>query len=465
MRFIVENFGAIERADIKLKKLNVFVGKNASGKSYLAYLIWSLLSVEPDWEILENLFSDYISNNSIKNLLESKERNDDRLVKELKKKFKELAIEIFKQFDKIWSRNLEEFLKNAFFVDDINELVRIGKDEAKIVICNDGGNKKIYFEINKGLKSWVNEEVLSSLSNNLYIDIIPGKPSLIFFYYSEIDDPPYIISATDYYQSFYQFLHFIPTCFAWLLDGYFPYATTFIAPDGRTGLIRSIEAYKYAIMSSKVFINEVDRKFMINFETLYPKIKNEEISKIADFIEEKLGVRYTLKREPPRYSVKIGNIENILQTAPSGYRELAPIVYAVRYALDKDNIVFIEEPEAHLHPDAQIIITRALAGLSNYCYIVTTTHSITVLDEISNLLKLKKLPDEVKKDLGYEEWEGLSPENVGIFLFSDGRVHELKVEEDGIEESCLDRVIIEIANRHVKVDESYEHFRKMQTQR
>lgn len=34
-------------------------------------------------------------------------------------------------------------------------------------------------------------------------------------------------------------------------------------------------------------------------------------------------------------------------------------------------------------------------------------------------------------------------ENVGILLFSDGKVEKLEVYEDGIEESELDKVIIE----------------------
>lgn len=142
---------------------------------------------------------------------------------------------------------------------------------------------------------------------------------------------------------------------------------------------------------------------------------------------------------------------------------MAPFVYAMRYLLDKDHVIFVEEPEAHLHLDAQVIVTRALASLSRHCYVVITTHSITVIDEISNLLKLRNIPNDAKKRLGYEEWEGLSPENIGMFLFSEGNVQELEIYEDGIEENDLDKVIIEIANLHAKVEEGYEYTKKMHT--
>ena len=52
MRFIVKNFGPIKHADVTLGDFTVFIGPGGTGKSYLAYLIWMLQRMEPDWEIL-----------------------------------------------------------------------------------------------------------------------------------------------------------------------------------------------------------------------------------------------------------------------------------------------------------------------------------------------------------------------------------------------------------------------------
>jgi len=95
-----------------------------------------------------------------------------------------------------------------------------------------------------------------------------------------------------FFTESYQTVNIIPVLFMWLFDDYSPYSSTFIAPDGRTGLIRSTEAYNYALISGKVIINEVDRIFMRDFTSFYPKIKSEDISKVADFLEEKLGVKF-----------------------------------------------------------------------------------------------------------------------------------------------------------------------------
>jgi hypothetical protein len=105
---------------------------------------------------------------------------------------------------------------------------------------------------------------------------------------------------------------------------------------------------------------------------------------------------------------------------------------------------------------------RALAGLSRYANVIITTHSILVLDEISNLVRLNKLSGEEKKELGYEEWEGLSPDDVGIYLFTaNGEITPVEVFEDGLEESELDRVVLEIANLHSRVEGMFErHVRR-----
>ena len=43
-KLIVENYGKIEKAELEISPLTLFVGDNNSGKSYLLSLIWTLFS-------------------------------------------------------------------------------------------------------------------------------------------------------------------------------------------------------------------------------------------------------------------------------------------------------------------------------------------------------------------------------------------------------------------------------------
>jgi len=469
MRLIVENFGPIEKADIRINVLNIFIGKNSTGKSYLAYLIWCFLAVEPDWNKFGELIEKYVPNELISKTIEEKttEKELDNLTYEISKGIESIIFEVFENFDSIWGRNLEELIKGVFLVDSLKELIRSGKDTAKILVCNDDCTMKIHVEINeKGLTARVDEDVIEYIKDvkGIFLLVTKEQQHLVLHMAHLQRNNIYVEYIYRDAELFSILFKAIQVVFDWIFDGYVPYYATFIAPDGRDGLIRSREVYLHALLSN-VVINEVDRRFMKFLESLYPKVKNEKINDIASFIEKKLGIKYILQRGIPRYVISIDDLKIPIQRAPSGYKEIAPLVYAMKFGLDEGYTVIVEEPEAHLHPDAQVVITRALAKLSKYADVIITTHSITVLDEISNLLKVNGLSSDEKKELGYDEDEGLSPENLGIYLFSDGKVEELEVYEDGIEETELDRVIIEIANMHAKVDEYYERSKRLQAQR
>lgn len=53
-RFIIEKFGKIERAEIQVSPLTLFVGDNNSGKSYLLSLLWAIYSAEDTSAIFHN---------------------------------------------------------------------------------------------------------------------------------------------------------------------------------------------------------------------------------------------------------------------------------------------------------------------------------------------------------------------------------------------------------------------------
>ena len=97
--------------------------------------------------------------------------------------------------------------------------------------------------------------------------------------------------------------------------------------------------------------------------------------------------------------------------------ELAPLVLYARYLLEHNDLVIIEEPEAHLHPAMQAEVTRALArSVRRGLRVVITTHSEWVLEVLGNLVQLSALPQEDRSGLPGEDC-ALSPDQVGIWLF------------------------------------------------
>ncbi len=132
-----------------------------------------------------------------------------------------------------------------------------------------------------------------------------------------------------------------------------------------------------------------------------------------------------------------------LAHAPLNIKEVVMTVLTL--SSDDFRFIFIEEPEAHLHPHAQRLMARVIAEAVNSGKIVTlTTNSDYLISEFNNLIALSALGD-VRRKLGYRESETIRPEAVAAYLVkADGTVERLKVDDAGIPEDEFARVAEEI---------------------
>jgi predicted ATPase len=108
-----------------------------------------------------------------------------------------------------------------------------------------------------------------------------------------------------------------------------------------------------------------------------------------------------------------------------GVSYVMPVIVAILYA-PKDSILFIENPEAHLHPHGQAKLAELIAlAAQNGIQIVIETHS----DHIINGILVQC------KDYESEQTKGISKNNVSIYHFNrDGEKHCTKAEKVNIEE-------------------------------
>lgn len=100
--------------------------------------------------------------------------------------------------------------------------------------------------------------------------------------------------------------------------------------------------------------------------------------------------------------------------------------------IQKDFAIHAEEPEIHLHPEAQVAIVKILAYLVNRGFrVLVTTHSLIVLYALNNLLAASGI-DAVEPGIPEPEVR-LKPGTVGAYFFrEDGRVVSLVDEETGL---------------------------------
>jgi len=155
---------------------------------------------------------------------------------------------------------------------------------------------------------------------------------------------------------------------------------------------------------------------------LEPQRRWKGIVDIAEFLETnvcqgRLVLESKGEMPYPEFIYRYAGMDIPLHRASSAVSELAPIVLFLKYMASENDLLIIEEPEAHLHPDNQLRIARAFARLVRRgVWLLVTTHSDYFLHQISNLIRLS-LVRERARALGYGEDEYLEPEEVAAYLF------------------------------------------------
>jgi len=144
----------------------------------------------------------------------------------------------------------------------------------------------------------------------------------------------------------------------------------------------------------------------------------------------------------------------------SGQQELLPMWLLMDYLSDMPSVrgggdlVYIEEPEAHLFPSAQNVLMNYLVGTivskRNNRSLILTTHSPYILSKLNNFLKAgqlgrnKKFASDVSKIVNRDCW--LTPSRVRAYAIHEGFIENL-IDADGlIDGAYIDQVSEDVAN-------------------
>ncbi len=152
-----------------------------------------------------------------------------------------------------------------------------------------------------------------------------------------------------------------------------------------------------------------------------------------------------------RFGAKKGQVFD-LDMASSGQRAnwsivyLAKALFAMRDTRDvaRTLTLFVEEPEIHLHPAAQVAMLEILAYLVRHGFrIVMTTHSMNVIYELNNLIQATRLGDRVVEGAPSPDVR-LSPSDVAVYNFGPDGPRSIVDGTGFIDESVLGEVAEEL---------------------
>ena len=162
-----------------------------------------------------------------------------------------------------------------------------------------------------------------------------------------------------------------------------------------------------------------------------------------------------LPRPDVTYKTEAGKFT--LNQTSSMVSELAPLVLFLKYLVNPNDLLILEEPESHLHPAAQRQLARGIVRLVNAgVKVLITTHSDIFVSQINNLLALRQASPALVEQNGFEPEDFLEPEQVGAYLFGYSqelggcRTVPLEIDPDtGIDEDEFAAVFEAIYNESI----------------
>ena len=123
-----------------------------------------------------------------------------------------------------------------------------------------------------------------------------------------------------------------------------------------------------------------------------------------------------------------------ISLASSMVKELAPLVFHLRYFAQPNELLIIDEPEMNLHPIAQVQILELLIMLVNAgITVLITTHSPYILDHLSNLTQGHQHSDKesIKDEFYLKDCSAFIDENkVSAYLIDTGTLRDALHDEE-----------------------------------
>ena len=426
----VKNFGPVLFAHLSLKPLTIFAGPNNSGKSYVASLIHTMMpsQLRNTWLDLLQSYGDRLLNgvgNDAEYPLQKDARNCLTAIKQLiKPGTTEIPDDITRKLVRFYFEIMKEGLvsvikrnfgssphdlimmeKCSITMGDSGIRITIGKENVRIKMPPKP-DIRLVIEIGKDVthlsirKNGDEERIVTGhvKPKNLSESHVWHVMVLIFLYVARM------------FKSNILYSNYLPASRSGLMTGHrlmtsgIIQSAAYAGTDGMT--IPKLSGITSDFMSALIDAPQSKGTFY----------------NIAESLEREMGGEITRTVNPdthfPEILYQYKQKKVPLHRTSSSVSELAPLVLYLKHVVGKDELLILEEPEAHLDFKMQRILARHIAKMVRAgLKVLITTHSFFVQEQLGLCLSYGRLASNASKKVPLAKDERLQTDEVAYYLF------------------------------------------------
>ena len=476
----IRNFGPISRGKFRLKPLTVFVGPNNSGKTFAATLAHSIISLRGAYEHP----ADYVKwvkcelkRQKFRALVSGMEKliaGANTAETKIPNKYTNAVQDIAHQHS--FEKSLPETIVNGFGAS-LKKLIRIGQQssmiKAKYYI---GANIKIdaisppvvemgHIDVTYAIKRQQDSVSIYETSEKIF-----DKPVDSVFIDKNVQEYMNLISRPLRLQKnsgLYWLLHLMKRIeYARM---YLP--RSYYLPATRAGILSAHSPIVLSmIKNARYAVAELPHEPMPGASSEYLE-SLVQLGKYAPFtngkngqgmFEEMFGGKLEVqipKVGLPRIFYRLKGTAIPLNLLSSSITETAPLQLFQQGKMSHANVLVLEEPEAHLHPENQARLAKHIVRLVNsgVC-VLLITHGVYFLEQLSMFVRMSRVTAEERKELGYAKGDFLEADDVAPYLFKKNGSSGYAIQaiehtpDDGISQDEFGRVTEIMYNKEIRIE-------------
>ncbi len=419
MQFKLENFKPIKSAEIKVNDLTLIFGDNNTGKTYIAYALYGLLS---QWDTIVfgvEFFTpqqkeELRQNGELSIAKDTLDKN--QILQEIASRYaREMAIDVFSSQAK--QDGTVASLLGIDFIKDKTIERQMGVDSwLHVNISSDNIEIKINGESDYPIEV-INHLILREIFDIPAVFISVSERLGISLFQKDLDE-----NMANIVDILKKNENFDP------MQILFEKSSRYALPiKDNIDFMRAIEQHQKTTSELKVDLS-TNIENMFGSSGYGGKLKHNGTE--IRFLNDRRGDN---------------KIDIPLHLASASVRALSNLYFFLKHKAKKGDLIIIDEPESHLSLAKQRLLAKLIADcVNNGLKVMLTTHSDTLVLELNNLIMLNSDFDN-KEDFmdkhKYQQRHIIDPAKVSAYITEKGGVTECNIDKYGMEVDSMDTAI------------------------